>query len=444
MQPILRTRARDPRTDSNRSRLLDSPAFWSAAATTAALRIVFAWVYLARLAHRAVPVAPFAFESGNIARALATGHGFASPLPVASGPTAWVAPVYPALLAGLFRIFGVASFSALIAAVSLNIVFATLVCLPLFAATRALARHASGANTAEFAGLAACWLWAIYPNAILLTYQSMWDGCLSALLGITVLWAALRLDTDGRPRRPWVLYGVLWAVLLLTNPVFLAALPVLFAWALWRKPSHLARAALAVLVIVLCVLPWTIRNRAALHAWVPIRSDLGLSLWLGNNAGTTVPWRGQQHPLDDLSERALFVRQGEVPYMRAKFRAALAYIAEHPAQTATRAWLRFRAFWSGGTPHPLHAFLHGNWQVRYVLFADLLLGLGALAGIIALVRRKIAAAWAAAIFPILIPFAYYFTEAIPRYRLPIDPEIILLAACWLALRARPVRVGTAP
>lgn len=416
--------------------------FWIPLAATACLRVGFGWTYLERVSHSAVPIAPFAFESGNIARALATGHGFASPLPVASGPTAWVAPVYPGLLAILFRLFGVASFSAFIAAVSLNVVFATLVCLPLFAATRAMARHVGSQRTAQLAGLLACWLWAIYPNAILLTYQSMWDGCLSALLGITVLWLTLRLLDDGDRARDWVLYGVLWTVLLLTNPVFIAVLPILFAVLLWRRAA-MPRAALALLVTVLCVLPWTVRNREAFHAWVPIRSDLGLSLWLGNNTDTTVPWHGQQHPLDDLSERALFVRQGEVPYMRAKFGAALAYIAAHPLQTAERAWLRFRAFWSGGTPHPLHTFLWGNWQVRYVLFADLLLGLGALAGITALLRRKATVAWAAAIFPILIPFAYYFTEAIPRYRLALDPEVILLAACWIALRANRARAGTA-
>lgn len=418
MQPFLHTQAHETEPGGKRQPGFP-PAFWIAVAAAAALRIAFAASYLAHLVHRAA--APFAFESGNIAASLATGHGFASPLGIPSGPTAWVAPVYPTLLAGIFRLLGVKSFAAFIAATGLNILFAVLVCIPLYAvATRVAGRRA---------GLIACWLWAVYPNAILLTYQSMWDGCLSALLGIVVLWATLRLKAHNPRPSIWALYGILWALLLLTNPVFVAVSPFLFV------STGRRRALLALAVAILCVLPWTLRNRRVLHAWVPVRTDLGLALWLGNNPRATVPWHGQQHPLDDLAQRAQFVEHGEVPYMRAKFTAALQSMAAHPQLAAARAGQRFRAFWSGGTPHPLHAFAAGSWTDRYVLASDLLLALAALAGILFLFRRRHPVAWPLAIFPLLIPCAYYLTEAIPRYRLAIDPEVILLAAICLATYA---------
>src|SRR2546423_290188 len=48
----------------------------------------------------------FAYEVGLIARWLAMGHGFSSPYLPFPTPTAQVAPVYPLLMAGVFKIFG--------------------------------------------------------------------------------------------------------------------------------------------------------------------------------------------------------------------------------------------------------------------------------------------------------------------------------------------------
>jgi hypothetical protein len=40
-----------------------------------------------------------------VARSLAQGHGFSSPFPAWSGPTAFLSPGYPLLVAGFLRIF---------------------------------------------------------------------------------------------------------------------------------------------------------------------------------------------------------------------------------------------------------------------------------------------------------------------------------------------------
>src|SRR5947209_7151117 len=49
----------------------------------------------------------FAWEAGRIARSLVEGHGYANPFRGLTGPTAWLPPVYPLILAGVFKIFGV-------------------------------------------------------------------------------------------------------------------------------------------------------------------------------------------------------------------------------------------------------------------------------------------------------------------------------------------------
>ncbi len=79
---------------------------------------------------------PFLFEPGNIAFSIASGHGFASPFRVETGPTAWMTPIYPEILAGIFQIFGKYTYNAFLAAALLNVAFSTLTCIPLYFAAK--------------------------------------------------------------------------------------------------------------------------------------------------------------------------------------------------------------------------------------------------------------------------------------------------------------------
>src|SRR5882672_5664831 len=50
---------------------------------------------------------PFGLELVRVARAIAAGEGFSSPLhDMDTGPTAWFTPIYPYLLAGIFKLWG--------------------------------------------------------------------------------------------------------------------------------------------------------------------------------------------------------------------------------------------------------------------------------------------------------------------------------------------------
>jgi hypothetical protein len=49
----------------------------------------------------------YGWEMGRIARALVTGHGYADPFAGHTGPTAWVTPLYPLLVAFVFKLTGV-------------------------------------------------------------------------------------------------------------------------------------------------------------------------------------------------------------------------------------------------------------------------------------------------------------------------------------------------
>jgi hypothetical protein len=62
----------------------------------------------------------FGFEIGRIARSLAAGHGYGNPMLMETGPTVWMTPVYPYLLAGVFRIFGIYSRNSALVIFSFN------------------------------------------------------------------------------------------------------------------------------------------------------------------------------------------------------------------------------------------------------------------------------------------------------------------------------------
>lgn len=388
------------------------------------LRLTFAWDYSRHNSRQAVSVIPFLFESGNIAYSLAIGNGFGSPFHVDTGPTAWMTPVYPLLLAGVFRIFGTYTFHSFVAAVLMNIVFSTLTCIPIFFAGKRIAglRVAAGA----------AWLWAVFPNAILIPVQSMWDASLSALLAATILWATLDLAESTR-FRDWCAYGLLWGFALMTNATLLSLLPLLIGWMAWRARREgrrqLAKIALAAGVIILCCIPWTIRNYAVFHTFVPLRSTLGLQLWVGNNQLARDVWLGELHPIHDSAERAKYVQMGEIAYMQEKKRDAIRYMLTHPRIEAQLIASRFIAIWSGGTPNPGMDFRRDkSFQFRGVLLFNLAVAFGTLLGIAVLILRRNACTFPVAVFPIVFPWAYYLTLALPRYRHPIDPVLMLLTA----------------
>ena len=67
------------------------------------------WVLFAFDAHVIEDDWDFGWETGRIAKALATGEGFSSPFKEPTGPTAWLMPAYPGVLAVIFLVFGVYS-----------------------------------------------------------------------------------------------------------------------------------------------------------------------------------------------------------------------------------------------------------------------------------------------------------------------------------------------
>ncbi|MGB8477129.1 MAG: glycosyltransferase family 39 protein [Candidatus Acidiferrum sp.] len=389
------------------------------------VRLTFAWHQERQFPARVLRIVPFQTETGHIAYSIASGKGFSSPFQRDSGPTAWLPPVYPFLLAGIFKLFGIYTLPSFFAAVFLNILFSASTCVPIFCAGKRIA----GVGVAS----GAAWLWALYPNAILIPFEWIWDTSLSALLVAALLWATLEL-AETRRARDWCFYGILWGFALLTNPAVALLFPVFLAWAAYkagnrdRSRAWLARPALAAAAAVLCCVPWTIRNYVVFHKAVPIRSNFAFELYVGNNENYSDEYRFKPGPVTQDREILRYLRMGEIPFMEEEKKKAIAFIVGHPR---IELWLisqRIVDFWTG-TASPIAAIQQANsWWLRLILLCNDAAPLFSVCGIVLLIAKKNPFAVLLAAVPVVFPLLYYVTHTSLRYRHPIDPVVLILTA----------------
>jgi len=230
-------------------------------------------------------------------------------------------------------------------------------------------------------------------------------------------------DENPQMTRRWLLFGLLWGLIALSNPSLLLFLTVCGLWMLIgakRKSEALGKAILAGVVFLGCLAPWAWRNWTVFHAFIPIRGNFGAELYLGNAPESiAMPWGTSVTSENDLGA---YAKLGEVEYVRQRGEMAKAYIATHPKRFAELSFKRFYFFWAG-VPHPLD---RAPWveyfrELNYCLFSVTgLLGLA-----LALKRRTPGAGLLAAAF-LLLPLTYYFITVQARFRHPLEPLIAIL------------------
>jgi len=274
---------------------------------------------------------------------------------------------------------------------------------------------------------------------------------LFALFMLASLAAALAHRRSAHRVRWALLAGVLAGVAVLTRAnAMILLLPL--AWAVWDRRPRLSRAALgppAVLLAaaVLAVVPWTIRNARTLHTFVPVSTQLGSALaGTYNDEARTDP----RHPASWRSLRAvpsyadLFGRVRRTPEAtleRELRRRAIRYAADHPGYVAQVAfWTTVRALDLDGLAWARHTASTVSIEPRWAdagVRCFWVFALLALAGAFtSAARRAPPFVWA---FPALMYLSVVFLVIeTPRYRTPLDPFIVLLAALAVLAAGRRV------
>ncbi len=365
----------------------------------------------------------FGWEMARIARALATGHGYADPFITGhTGATAWLPPAYTLIIAAAFKLFGVYTPLSAWVLLTINSIFSAATVPAIYEiAARCFNRRVA---------LWSAWIWALYPAAMQYAVRWVWEMSLTTMLFAWVLVIALRVRGIGSPTsedpqttRRWLLFGLLWGLIALSNPSLLLFLPVCGLWMLFgaqRKSTAFGKAVLSGFVFLACLAPWALRNWSVFHAFIPIRGNFGAELYLGNAPESiAMPWGTSVTSENDLDQ---YARLGEVEYVKQRGEMAKAYIAAHPKRFAELSLKRFYFFWAG-VPHPLD---RAPWveyfrELNYCLFS--VTGLMGLA--LAIKRRVPAASLIAGAF-LLLPLTYYFITVQARFRHPLEPLIVIL------------------
>jgi Dolichyl-phosphate-mannose-protein mannosyltransferase len=412
---------------------LNTKRYWSSAVfiTCVAFLVRLAILVLTRIS---MPTSqantPYGYEAGHVAASIASGRGFTAPLsPIQTGATAWLVPIYPYLMAGIFKIWGIFSIRSRLILQIINCAFSALTILPIYA----IAKRTFGTGSSVFAS----WLWVFLPNAWHVPIADIWDTSLTALVFASIFWATETLS-DQRRLSLWIGYGALWAAGAMVNPSILSVMPFLLAWLVWetRKRSSasfsLSLALVALLTCVLGLAPWTLRNYRTFHKWIPLRSNFGLELWLGNNAGTQDVNSFSQHPALNPAEAAQLTRLGEVAYMALKQHEALVYMRSHPAVTLARILHRVATNWFAVTDRPESTWSSVSSYMRGLFVLNVLLILFSWFGAIIAFHIQKRQAMPYVLVLLIFPLAYYLTHTLVRYSFPMDPLLVILSANGVA------------
>lgn len=336
---------------------------------------------------------------------------------------------YPLVLGSLFAIIGASLTAAL--AVNLLLAMATLGLLLL------IVRQVGGGALAQaLAGLGyALWIPAAYGTGLIQR-----ENLSTPLLLVTVA-AILALVAQRR-----VMWAAAWGGasfgLGLIAGASGALVGLLFPLALirlWRGAGFamaFRAATLAALALMLTLGPWLAYTHAQVGAPV-LNSNSGFNLYLGNNPAATGAYVGIEDTPMGPQWHAYLAARGEVAAAQGLQAQAMRWVGDHPGAAARLAVTKLALFWQPNVPDAADsaanpAIVALRWiDVTQFLIVVLLAGAGAL-----LCRRQHPLiGWligAIGLFWLLHAAAY----VMPRYREPVMPLLLILAALALSSLAQ--------
>jgi 4-amino-4-deoxy-L-arabinose transferase-like glycosyltransferase len=360
-------------------------------------------------------ILPFGLEICSIAAHIVRGQGYSSPFLVDTGPTAWIAPVYPYMVAVVFRLFGIFSQTSALVIIGIQCVMAGATCVTI----HALGRRTIGPNLA----LWAAWIFTVSPIFFRWPVSWIWDFTASALLLSIALIFSLDAAEDGR-KRSWLKLGAIWALIALTNPALLAVLPFSFGYATYmryrERRDWVRSLALSGAVFAVLVAPWLIRNDLVFGQPVFFRGNMWFEFHLGNYHGSNGMGFSGKHPTNNARELQRYSEMGELRYIQWAKEDALKFVRQDPGEFLELSLHRAWWFWDGT---PLLYWSPEWWKPWKFWPLSVLAWLGLL---FVLTRRPRGWILYAAVL-VVYPMPYYLIYPVAKYRHAIEPEMVLLS-----------------
>jgi len=388
----------------------------------------------------------------GLAQRIVAGYGFNFaeghwPVTKAGEPTAHWSYLYTLYLAVVYAIFG---YQPLVARMIQALIAGVLQTW----FTWRIGRHIFGPRVGLLAAVfSAVYIYFFYYGGSLLTESFYFVG---------ILWTldvTFRIADDGRQAREdqrehssrwlWLELGLAIGVTALLRQVFLIFVPVLYLWLWWNlsQPSGqrlrlsqvlywpaLRGLAAVTLIVVMLILPWTIRNYRAFDTLVPLNTNAGFAFYWGNHPihGTSfmplLPPDGPSYR-DIIPTELLSLNEGQLD--QALLREALKIIAADPQRylllSASRVSEYFKFWPSAGSSLVSNLSRVGS----FALFLPFMLY--GLWRSFSLVRDPVYSGQRADVvllylFMVVYTAVHLASWTLIRYRLPVDAVLIIFAA----------------
>jgi 4-amino-4-deoxy-L-arabinose transferase-like glycosyltransferase len=400
---------------------------------------------------------PLPFDAQDFdrhARSIASGHGYPEAVHARGGPSALRPPAFPLLLSGAYALRGgvdappgwreyfAPGYRIDQGSVDAGRLLQALIGTAVAALVGLIAFQLFGRRV----GLVALAVAAVYPPSIVLGLTLLSDP-LFVMFELAALAAALRARAAGTHTLRWALGAGLLAGLawLTRSNGYVLLLPLaLLVWTArprlrWRA---LAAPAAVVLAAIVVIAPWTVRNAVVMDALIPVSDNDGYTLagTYNESARTDADFHGGWRPAqaDPAYARLVATTTGELDQSRTLGRAARRFIADHPGYVAevgacNSLRLAFLAWLACGDSGDVTLGYRGEEMVGHVVAWGAVAGfavVAALALLGAFTRAARAAPRAVWLVPVVL-WSAVFVLAANRFRAPLEPFLIVLAALAL-------------
>ncbi|WP_345788510.1 ArnT family glycosyltransferase [Desulfosporosinus hippei] len=336
-----------------------------------------------------------------------------------------VGPVYPILLAVIYGIFGLLNFKMVILVLHST----------LSAASAVLAYKTGELLFGKEYGLIPFFLTLGYPIFAFWGMYVLTETTYIFTITLFLYLLARYGKEIQRPKLKTLMYlGAAIGVSNLVRPFLLLFFPVLGFWILWSHGWRLKIAlrdfAIIVMMTVVVMSPWWIRNFVKYHEFIAVSNYGSYELYLGNNPLTiTDKYFYYAQPSYDPEVKAR-IEKLPIPEQEKEYKQlAVAYVLEHPFLFIQRTFEKEKnLFWQ-----PISSVEGQLYKMKGVFLDKWYLLLGLLGVLLSLFRLKR--------YSFLLLFVVYYSFTVSmitvvegaRYRLPVMPAMILLGSLVLVI-----------
>lgn len=367
-----------------------------------------------------------------IADNIVQGQGFSFPFAYGLGntlPSAYKSPLYVYFLVLMQTIFGKTILASIVVQ-TVQAIIAGFTCI-VFVYTFKLFKRDNEGYIAGF-------VYAILPSSIIQATR-MHEINLSILLMAWLIYALCHLYHHCSASAA-VRTGMAVGLGILAEPSFALFCLVSSGFMLVtiQKPmvQKLQYLCIVILISILALTPWSVRNYLTFHQFVFVKNVKGLNLWIGNNpnanGGDRIPFeKGTRFvymtdSMDPDLKKEVLQATSESEKDKILQDAAGKYMAEHPLRTLALAVKKARLLWIADTIHPFAQ----NAFYRISQFTLFVLGL---LGMVLNIRNRQLRFISILLLLFLLSHTvnYCIFFVLPRYRLMADPVLLFGAVLLL-------------